>query len=119
MEEDNTSKPTRHDYITIRVAFMALTCVFLLTLMGFLWLLKETHDLAVDTRTLSEANIQRVRENRNNSIKSCKANIEGVRQIFKPFFPRTPTTLEQKKVIIKFNHRIDELKKNCKKQLSK
>lgn len=105
IEDDHKSEPTRSDYITVRVAFIALTCVFLVTLIGFLGLLKETHDLAVNTKK--------------SSIVACQRNIEGVRQIFKPFFPSPPQNVEQRKIIAKFNKRVNYLKTECKKQSNK
>ena len=103
----------------IRVAFLLLTCVFVLTLLGFLWLVRETHDLGRQNRALILENQRQDRDDISNSILLCRRNIEGVRQIFLPFYPVPPRTEEQQAAVDKFNNRVDSLKKNCSKQLSK
>jgi hypothetical protein len=122
--------PTREQiqqskFITIRVAFLLLTLVFVLSLIGFLWLLKSTHDLAEDTAKLGRVNrvlifrsAEREKKDKENSITSCKRNIEGIRLVFRPFFPSPPLTLEERKIIRKFNSRINFLKNHCSKEFS-
>lgn len=109
-------------YLTIRVAFLLLTLVFVLSLLCFLWLFKSTHDLAEDTASLGRANHdlliksqKRDKQYREDSVVLCRKNIEGVRQVFKPFFPPKPLTLEQKAAITKFNRRVNLLKNGCNK----
>lgn len=103
----------------IRISFILLTIVFCLTLIGFLWLVRETHDLGQQNRALILENQRQDKEDIENSILLCKRNIEGVRQIFLPFYPVPPRTEEQQASVDKFNNRVDTLKKNCSKQLNK
>lgn len=110
----------------IRVAFLLLTCVFVLALLGFLWLARETHDLAEENVRLGKANRALILDNQRqdkadiaNSIRLCRQNLEGVRQIFKPFFPPPPVTPEVQERLTKFNNRVDGLKRGCARQLNK
>lgn len=123
--------PTREQiqqskFITIRVAFLLLTLIFVLSLIGFLWLLKSTHDLAEDNAALGKVNsvlilesAKREKEDRENAINSCRRNIEGIRLVFKPLFPSPPQTLEQRVIIGKFNSRINFLKNRCSQEFSR
>lgn len=120
-------------YVTIRLAFIALTAIFVATLIGFAYLLDETRDLSRQTRALTIQtaqlgvnnrrlifeNAERDRLYRINAVIVCKENIEGVRQIFRPFFPNPPKTLRQTEILEKFNGRVNLLKNNCSKKLQK
>ncbi len=124
-------KEKQSAYVTVRLAFIALTCVFIVTLIGFLFLLDRTHTLAETAKDLSIKtavnqkinrrliilNAKRDQKDRVTYVSICRKNIEGVRLIFKPFFPSPPATLQQRKTINKFNDRVNTLKNRCKKQL--
>ena len=116
-EEQNGDIQVRTN--AIRVAFLLLTCVFVLALLGFLWLVRETHDLGRQNRALILENQRQDNDDVKNSILLCRRNIEGVRQIFLPFYPVPPRTEEQQASVDKFNDRVNLLKKNCAKQLNK
>ena len=110
---------------TIRIAFILLTIVFVLSLFAFIFLLNRTQDLAQSTAQLGKinnslitANTIRDRQDKENSIRRCRRNLEGVRLIFKPFFPKPPLTNEQTYRINLFNSRVNELKRGCSKNFA-
>lgn len=115
-----------HKYMNIRMSFILLTLVFCLTLVGFVWLLKETHDLAEETARLGVANRTLILENERqdktditNAIYLCRQNLEGVRRIFIPFFPKGKLTAQENDRISQFNRRINKLKDGCFEELLK
>lgn len=69
---------------------------------------KATKHLAVQNANRIADNQKRINEIQAARVASCRATYEGVRKVFKPFItdPKNPQ-------VIKFNNRIDELKKAC------
>lgn len=58
-------------------------------------------------------NRQRISDIRSVRIVSCHQTYEGVREIFRPFFPPAPRTVKQQRDLDKFNRTIDQLKTRC------
>ena len=81
----------------IKVAFIAVTLLFFLTLAGFAWVIND---------------IQNSRES------SCRQTYNGIREVFRPFFPEPPRTKEQQADLDKFNNTIDRLMSGCSKQIN-
>lgn len=108
----------------IKMSFVVLTILFVLTLAGFAWILIDVRDLSHKSARLSAKTAELVIENQhrvndiqNSRVKSCKRTYEGVREIFSPFFPKKHQQTKKEKINIhKFNHTINFLKNRCSKQ---
>jgi hypothetical protein len=107
----------------IKASFVAITLVFLLTLGLFGWLLLDIRDLTTKTAKLSKTtahltleNTKRIKEIQESRVFSCRSTYRGVRRVFRPFFPKNPTTRQQRVTIVKFNRVINRLVKGCEKQ---
>ena len=59
------------------------------------------------------ANSDRVADIQAARVESCERTYEGVRQIFQPFLPPSPRTNKQRRLVKKFNNRIDTLRARC------
>lgn len=101
-------------------AFVLLTLLFFLTLGLFAWLLHDVRDLSQKNAKVSKAtarlsieNSKRISEIQASRIESCQTTYEGVRKVFRPFFPKDP---KQKALIVKFNSVIDGLVAGCESQ---
>ena len=60
-------------------------------------------------------NNERIADINKSRLESCQRTYEGVRQVFRVFFPDDPKG-EQAQDIHKFNRRVDALKRGCERQ---
>jgi hypothetical protein len=90
------SDETEHFFRSIRNAFIIITAVFFLTLLGFAWVIIQ---------------LQESRES------SCKTTYNGIHDVFLPFFPPQPRTTKQQEDIDKFEAKIVELRTECEEQV--
>lgn len=107
----------------IKTSFVAIVVIFLLTLMGFSYLLNDVVNLSHKTSHLSKAtahlsleNSKRITEIQSSRVSSCKKTYRGVRDVFRPFFPSKPRTEAQKDLVQRFNRRINLLVRGCNNQ---
>lgn len=114
-------KPVKAKHI--KRSFAVLTVLFCLTLAGFAWLLVDVQNLSQKTASLSKStahlsveNSKRIDEIQNSRISSCKKTYRGVRDVFRPFFPKKPRTVSQKKLVTKFDGVVKRLVRGCEKQ---
>jgi hypothetical protein len=61
-------------------------------------------------------NSQRVGDIQKSRVASCQQTYEGIREVFRPFFPPRPRSKEQQANLDKFNRIVDRRKANCTKQ---
>jgi membrane-associated HD superfamily phosphohydrolase len=98
------------------VAFVIVTVIFLATLIGFAWVVTDVQHNGTHIQNLSVENKNRIKDIQISRIESCKKTYEGIREVFKPFFPKDPKTKRQIENLELFNTTIDNLKKGCEKQ---
>lgn len=91
-------------------AFIIMTLLFLGTLAGFAWVVTNVGDLAKE-------NDNRITDIQTSRLESCISTYEGIREVFKPFFPPPPRTKQQQADLDKFNKTINDLKLKCRKQV--
>lgn len=103
-------------------SFIALCAVFaiLLSIMGCQQrqvrdLSDRSARLAEISAKLSQENADRISDIQSARAASCRRTYEGIREVFKPFFPPKPNA-RQKADQDKFNRTVDRLKANCNKQ---
>jgi hypothetical protein len=107
----------------IKLSFILLTLLFFAIIAGFTWVLLDVRDLSSKTAALTKVSVRLTIENtkRINEIQksrkfSCKQTYRGVRNVFRPFFPKRPHTSEQERTIRKFNRTVDTLVAGCESQ---
>jgi len=116
---DETPKRRRTDawrMRPIRIAFIVLTIVFFAILLGFSWVIHDVKHNSGSIKTLVSENSTRIGDIQRSRIESCQKTYEGIREVFKPFFPNPPRTQKQIDNLEKFNTTINTLKKACDKQ---
>lgn len=60
------------------------------------------------------SNHARINDIQASRIESCRHTYEGIREVFRPFFPpRGHRTKRQRHQVTKFNHQVDRLKRGC------
>lgn len=74
--------------------------------------LGESHDRAAENRALAVENRTRIHDIQDARLSSCRQTYEGIREVFKPFFPANPNPA-QRKDLYTFNTTINGLKANC------
>lgn len=104
-------KKNNENSITVMVVFLIMTLLFLSTLAGFAWVVS-------DVRQLSKENKNRIEDIQRSRLESCKTTYEGIREVFKPFFPKEPRTQKQQDALDLFNKKIIELQLKCVRQVS-
>lgn len=100
----------------VKLAFIIVTSIFFLTLVGFSWII---HDVRANSNArieLVKQNRQRIKDIQESRIASCQTTYNGIREVFRPFFPPVPRTPKQEADLNKFNSTIDKLIKQCKTQ---
>jgi hypothetical protein len=107
----------------IKLSFVLMTLLFFLIVGGFMWLLLDIRDISRKTASLSKAtarltleNTKRIDEIQKSRTFSCKQTYRGVRNVFRPFFPKHPSDKKQARTIQKFNRTIDALIAGCESQ---
>lgn len=89
------------------IAFTALT----------VWALVRLQDVSDRNRELIRANQARTAEIQEARLSSCRQTYEGIREVFRPFFPPAAhRTAEQRRDVRKFNQTIDRRKAQCGRQ---
>jgi hypothetical protein len=108
---------------SIETAFILITILFFVTLGSLAWVITDVRDNTNARLDLVQQNQQLVQENKNrikdiqqSRIRSCQTTYFGIREVFKPFFPPPPRTVEQQQDLDKFNTTINRLILQCKKQ---
>jgi uncharacterized protein HemX len=77
----------------------------------------QTRSLAKQTRGLVGENQQRIAEQQESRLRSCRQTYESFNEVFKPFFPPPKQrTSAQRKSLQKLENRVRELKRTCPKQ---
>jgi hypothetical protein len=116
-------KRQEHHAKRIKLSFVLLTCLFFLIVAGFMWLLLDIRDISRKTAILSTAtahltleNTKRINEIQASRTASCRQTYRGVRNVFRPFFPKHPSDKKQARTIRKFNGTIDALVAGCESQ---
>lgn len=97
--------------VIITTVFLIMTLLFLSTLAGFAWVVSNVSDLSKENRN-------RIEDIQNSRLESCKTTYEGIREVFKPFFPAEPRSVKEQRQLDKFNTKITELKLKCVNQVS-
>ncbi len=107
----------------IKLSFIILTVVFFLVLGGFAWVVHDVKTnsghirvLLVQNASLAHENSDRITDIQQSRIESCERTYEGIREVFRPFFPKHPTNQRQIDNVETFNTTINNLKKACTKQ---
>lgn len=100
----------------IKIAFGILTLIFFAILIGFAWVVSDIHRISEQNQVLIEENNARVTEIQESRTSSCRQTYEGIRQVFKPFFPPPPRTKEQQDSLDLFNETIDGFVAGCTEQ---
>jgi predicted PurR-regulated permease PerM len=116
---DETPKRRREDawrLRPIRIAFIILTIVFFAVLVGFAWVVHDVQQNSGRINTLVAENSNRIHDVQQSRVESCQKTYEGIREVFKPFFPQHPTNKQQIDNLEKFNTTINKLKAACDKQ---
>jgi hypothetical protein len=62
---------------------------------------------------LVQANSDRIHDIQQSRVDSCERTYEGIREVFKPFYPPKPRTLKQIQDLETFNDTINNLKAHC------
>lgn len=93
----------------IKFAFVLMSVIFFLVLIGFARVVNDVSELTKE----NEARIADIQSSR---TESCKQTYRGIREVFRPFFPKEPRTQKQKKDLSKFNTTITKLQQGCTKQ---
>lgn len=91
------------------ITIIIISIIFFVILVAFSW-------LVIKSQNLADENKNRITDIQHSRIESCKQNYEGIKEVFKPFFPPPPRTQEQQDNLDKFNATILRLKNNCIKQ---
>jgi hypothetical protein len=104
----------------IKAAFIIVTIIFFITLFGFGWIIHDLrHVTQENTRLLKRAdtlqieNQKRIGEIQENRLLFCVKNYDSIYDVFKPFFPPKPRTVEQQKALDKFQNTVERLKHQC------
>lgn len=107
----------------IKLSFVLMTLLFMLIVAGFMWLLLDIRDISRKTAVLAKStahltveNTKRINEIQESRTSSCKQTYRGVRNVFRPFFPKHPTDQNQARTIRKFYSTIDALVAGCESQ---
>jgi hypothetical protein len=88
----------------IFISFAAVTIAYCVGL----WLIVHVQN------DVNKKNHERIEDINSDRVVSCKRTYEGVREVFRPFFPpEDKRSAEQQKNITIFNRRIHFLKKHC------
>jgi hypothetical protein len=90
-----------------------MTLVFFLISAGFAWIVSDVKDISKDTVHLVAENQKRIAEIEDIQSDVCRTTYEGIRFVFRPFFPPPPRSKEEQAQVDKFNNRIDRLKTRC------
>lgn len=75
----------------------------------------ENRNRIVDIDRLGQENKNRIVDIQEARQASCETTYEGIRKVFRPFFPADPTPAEQKN-LDKFNRTVDDLISDCPQQ---
>lgn len=97
---------TRHLLLVWIVVFTALT----------VYALHQSSSTADASHALIIENQQRIADIQKSRVASCEQTYEGIRQVFKPFFPPPPRSAAQQADLDKFNRTIAKRKAQCVKQ---
>lgn len=120
-------KQQKRNWLTVKVVFVLMTVIFFLTVAGFSWVITEEKklirnytELIVEKEKvhakLVRENQQRIKDIQASRTSSCRRTYEGIREVFKPFFPPKPRTGKEQEDLDKFNDTINRLKRGCTKQ---
>lgn len=77
--------------------------------------LREAREQSSAQKNNVMQNQQRIADIQKSRTDSCRASYESIREVFTQFFPKNPTR-QQRRDRIKFDNKIDELKKRCVRQ---
>jgi hypothetical protein len=100
----------------ISAAFVVLTLIFLAVLIGFGIVIHNVQNNSSKIKGLVVENTNRIHDIQRSRVESCQRTYEGIRQVFKPFFPDPPRTQKQIDDLEKFNTLINKLKNKCDQQ---
>lgn len=108
----------------VEIAFIIMVALFFIILGGFAWVVIDVQHISNKNKTLvtksddlSRENQKRIADIQRSRIESCRENYEGIRRVFKPFFPPEPRNHLQVEMLDKFNGTINDLKTKCEKQV--
>jgi hypothetical protein len=97
----------------IKYSFIVLTVIFVIILIGFAKVVHDVQRNSGNIKTLVHENAQRITDVQTSRVESCKTTYDGIRKVFKPFFPAHPTNKQQIENLEKFNTIINGLIKKC------
>lgn len=110
---------TRH----IKMSFVLLTILFVLTLGSFAWLLNDVRNLSHKSAKLSKAtahlsieNTKRINEIQASRTLSCQATYRSYSKVFNQLFPEKSRTETQKTFFMRLHQVQRILIEGCKKQ---
>jgi hypothetical protein len=100
----------------VSLSFIALTIIFFLVLLGFGIVVHNVQHNGHSINSLVKENSNRIKEIQKSRVDSCEQTYKGIREVFKPFFPKHPKSHREIENLDKFNTTIDNLIKACVKQ---
>jgi hypothetical protein len=106
---------------SVKIAFVILTLVFFLTVVGFMKVVIDVRNLSEDSIKQGKNYIRLTKENKRlineiqkSRISSCKKTYDGIKEVVHvSFFRNRPLTEERKIFLIKFDKIITDFKKGC------